>query len=72
MIYTTSGLKPVELLGLTENGIDMESRMIIPSVHKGATKRSWIAFFNTETETLMKPYLPTRKVRGEALPKGKP
>jgi len=69
LMYASSGLRPVELLGLTEKDTDMENRMIIPSVHKGATKRSWISFFNTETEALMKEYILTRKGKEKLFPR---
>jgi integrase len=61
LMYASSGLRKMELLGLSGDDVDWEKRMIIPKNHTGGTKKSWVAFFNAEAEVALKEYLATRK-----------
>ena len=60
VLYATSGLRKNEVLSLKIEDIDFEKRMIIPNNHSGETKKAWISFFNTETETVLVRYLESR------------
>jgi site-specific recombinase XerD len=61
LMYASSGLRKMELLSLRKEDISWENRMIVPKNHSGETKKSWVAFFNQETELALKQYLATRK-----------
>ena len=50
LFYASSGLRKNEILGLTEDNIDFEKRMIVPSGHSGVTKNSYVSFYNREAE----------------------
>lgn len=54
LFLASSGLRLGELLGLKNSDIDFGKRMIIPDVHNGQTKHSWITFYNKETEQFLK------------------
>ncbi len=49
----SSGLRISELLNAT---IDRNKRMFMPESHDGGTKKSWITFYNEETDNLMESY----------------
>jgi integrase/recombinase XerD len=61
LMYASTGLRKMELLSLRRDDIDWEKRMVIPNNHNGATKRSWVTFFNDEAKLALKEYLATRK-----------
>ena len=73
MIYATSGLRRSEALSLKTEDIDFNTRMIIPNCHSGETKKSWLSFYNEETEKVLKSYLaskkPTRSLRLFPMPR---
>jgi len=46
--YATSGLRKSEILWIKLKDLDLNRRMLIPDVHSGNTKKSWIGFFNEE------------------------
>jgi integrase len=50
LFYASSGLRKNEVLRLTKDSIDFEKRMIVPSIHFGVTKNSYVSFYNRETE----------------------
>jgi integrase len=61
LLYACSGLRRNEILSLTLEDLDQINRMIIPCCHSGDTKKSFISFYNAETETILKQYLEERK-----------
>jgi len=61
LMYASTGLRKMELLSLTKEDIDWDKRMVIPNNHNGATKRSWVTFFNDEAKLALEEYLATRK-----------
>jgi len=67
MTFATSGLRHGELFSLTVQDVNFQKRMIIPNNHKGTTKKSWITFYNEETEKILNEYLPERPQRGNKL-----
>jgi integrase len=72
LMYASSGLRKMELLTLTKDDVDWEKRMIIPKVHSGESKRSWVAFFNAEADQALREYLVTRKDDDSKLFKASP
>lgn len=60
LIYASSGLRRNEILSLTLEDIDLANRMIIPKCHNGDTKKSFVSFYNAETETVLNQYLTER------------
>jgi len=61
LLYATSGLRRQEILLLTPDDVDFEKRMITPSNHLGETKKSWVSFYNEETEKMLNQYLSEKK-----------
>jgi integrase len=61
LLYTTSGLRRMEILSLTIDEVDFDKRMIVPINHNGnSTKNSWVSFYNHETEQVLNQYLSTK------------
>jgi len=56
LVLASSGLRKGELLSLTKDDLDLETRTIIPrNAHEnGTTKNSWISFFNQEALDYLK------------------
>jgi integrase len=54
LLLATSGLRVGEVLGLTDENVNLERRMIIPNNHTGISKRSWVSFFNEESYGVIK------------------
>ena len=50
LFYTSTGLRRSEVLGLTVDEVDFKKRMVIPDCHNGASKHSYVSFYNRETE----------------------
>ncbi len=46
LLYASSGLRRSEILFMRMEDVDLDRRMIIPTIHTRSTKRSWILFFN--------------------------
>lgn len=61
LLYATTGLGRDEILSLRLEDIDFEKRMITPNNHRGETKKSWVSFYNEESERALNEYLNTRK-----------
>ncbi len=57
LLYATSGLRKSEILWMKLEDLDLNRRIIIPNVHSGNTKKSWIGFFNEEAEEVLAEYL---------------
>jgi len=57
LLYATSGLRKSEIMSMKLKDLDLDSRMIIPNVHGGNTKKSWIGFFNEEAQEALEKYL---------------
>jgi integrase len=64
MLYATSGLRRKEILSLKLTDIDFNNRMIIPKVHSGETKKSFVSFYNAECEQVLMEYLKARNGNG--------
>jgi len=60
LLYATSGLRRNEGLSLLTSDVDIDKRMIVPRVHSGGTKKSWVSFFNAECQEVMVEYLNSR------------
>ena len=69
LMYATSGLRRNELLCLTVDEVDLESRLIVPkSTHQsGTTKNTWATCFNIETQTYLRQYLANRQTNDKRL-----
>jgi integrase len=67
MLYATTGLRRDEILSLKPEDIDFNKRMITPNNHNGETKKSWVSFYNEETDEALKEYLTTKKSRSQRL-----
>ena len=50
LFYASSGLRKGEVLSLTLDDVDFKKRMVIPKCHDGASKHSYVSFYNKETE----------------------
>jgi len=61
LFYAATGLRNCEVAKLRLSDIDFSSRMVIPKVHSGATKKSWITFYNDEAEKVLVEYLEAYK-----------
>jgi integrase/recombinase XerD len=59
LLYATSGLRRNELLSLPTKDIHFHQRMIIPN-KQSMTKKTWITFYNAESEDILLKYLDTR------------
>ncbi len=59
LMLATSGLRVSEVISLSRSDIDFKNRMIIPRLHTGQTKQSYIAFYNGECEKVLMEYLST-------------
>ncbi|KXA96521.1 hypothetical protein AKJ38_03135 [candidate division MSBL1 archaeon SCGC-AAA259I14] len=60
MFLATSGLRTGEVTGLEMDDVDFDKRKVIPN-HESTTKRSYVTFYNDETEEALNKYLPKRK-----------
>jgi len=61
LFYAATGLRNCEVARLKVSDIDLSSRMVIPKVHSGLTKKSWITFYNDEAEKVLEEYLKAYK-----------
>jgi integrase len=72
LMGATTGLRKGEILSLRIDEIDHSSRMIKPHVHSGRTKHSWVSFYNTECEAVLREYIdnlsPVMRARGKLFP----
>jgi integrase len=59
--YATTGLRRNEVLQLKISDIDFEKRMIIPNKGISGTKNTWVSFFNSDMENILREYLDSRK-----------
>ena len=57
LMFATSGQRRNEILGLYINDIDLENKMLVPKMHTGVTKKSWVGFFNEECKQKLLEYL---------------
>ncbi len=67
LMYTTTGLRYSEVLGLTFDDVDLSMRMVIPNNHHGTTKRSWVSFYNSECDDVLNEYLKKREGDGHRI-----
>ena len=54
LFYATTGLRKNEVLLLTHEDIESVKKMVTPRCHKGATKHSYLSFYNEEADCLLK------------------
>lgn len=57
LMGATTGLRKGEILSLRIEEIDHSTRMIMPKVHSGRTKHSWVSFYNAECEAVLREYI---------------
>ena len=57
LLFASSGLRKNEIMSMKVEDLDLDRRIIIPAVHSGKTKRSWIGFFNEEAKEVLVAYL---------------
>ena len=57
LLLASSGLRLGEVLSLRISDINFEQRMVVPNIHNGSTKHSWITFYNSEAETILNQYI---------------
>jgi integrase len=50
LFFASTGLRRSEVLGLSVDEVDFKKRMVVPDCHNGASKHSYVSFFNQETE----------------------
>jgi integrase len=72
LMGATTGLRKGEILSLRIDDIDHSTRMIMPKVHSGRTKHSWVSFYNAECEAVLREYMdslsPVFRARGKLFP----
>jgi len=61
LVLASSGLRRNEVLRLRLENVDFAHRIIIPEKRESETKHSWVSFYNTETEKVLKEYLREKK-----------
>ena len=63
LMYASSGLRRREVLTLKRSDINLEKRIIYPIQHggRGTKEASLVAFFNVETQQVLRKYLASRK-----------
>ncbi|MCX6648553.1 MAG: tyrosine-type recombinase/integrase [Candidatus Bathyarchaeota archaeon] len=58
MLYASSGLRRREALGLHPKDVDMGMRMVTPNKGVSGTKNTWVSFYGSELEELLREYKP--------------
>jgi integrase len=53
----SSGLRECEIIGLSKEDLDAQSRSIKPKNHEGGTKKSWLSFYSPECDDLLSQHL---------------
>jgi len=69
LLTATSGLRKAEVLGLDVSDVDFKQRMLIPKNHIGATKHSWVTFYNEEAENALMLFRENMTSKQKASPK---
>jgi integrase len=59
LLYATTGLRRNELLSLRTKHVNLDQRMVIRS-KQSMTKKTWITFYNGESEDILLKYLDAR------------
>jgi len=67
LMYATTGLRHRELLSLTFNDVDFNSKTITPKKSNQTTKKVWCTFYNEETKRVLMEYLESRKDNNQKL-----
>jgi len=69
LMGATSGLRKGEITGLSFDDVDFQSRTVVPKVHTGTTKHSWVSFYNEECEAALAEHIesmrPVMRARGK-------
>jgi len=72
LMGATTGLRKGEILSLKIGEIDFTTRTVVPNVHTGVTKHSWVSFYNQECEEALKKHMesmrPAIRARGRLFP----
>jgi len=63
LMYATTGLRKNEVLSLKLCDVDFKKRMVTPNCHSGRTKKSYVSFYNEETEKLLTEIVEAEKDR---------
>ena len=69
LMGATTGLRKGELLSLRVEDIDFRTRMVVPKLHTGRTKHSWVSFYNEECEQVLRQHVEAKQ-RIEAMRPG--
>jgi integrase len=73
LMLASTGLRLGEILSLKLENVDFTRRMVVPKCHSGETKRSWVSFYNRETQEILEQFLKVRYKRSAKLfPIGEP
>ncbi len=67
LMLASSGLRLSELLNLTFEDVNFERQMLTPNCHEGATKHSYITFYNQEAKQILACNLEEHGIRDEQL-----
>jgi len=62
LMGATTGLRKGELLSLRVDDIDFSTRTVIPKVHSGRTKHSWVSFYNEECEQVLRQHVEAKQL----------
>ncbi len=69
LMGATTGLRKGELFSLRIDDISFSTRMVVPKVHSGRTKHSWVSFYNEECEHVLRQHIesmrPVMRARGK-------
>jgi integrase len=72
LMGATTGLRKGELLSLHIEDVDFDERIVVPKVHTGNTKHSWVSFYNEECGEILGRYVdslsPVKKANGKLFP----
>jgi len=69
LLTATGGLRKAEVLGLLVSDVDFKLRMLTPKNHIGATKHSWVTFYNEEAESALMLFRENMTSKQKASPK---
>jgi len=74
LMGATTGLRKGEIVGLRFDDVDFQTRTVVPKVHGGTTKHSWVSFYNIECEEALARHIasmrPALRAKGKLFPIG--
>jgi len=72
LMGATTGLRKGEIVGLRFDDVDFQTRTVVPKVHTGTTKHSWVSFYNSECAEALNRHMetmrPANKAKGKLFP----